>query len=40
MITIVISNELHGKLKGIKTHDRQSFNEVIQTLYDERIDDK
>lgn len=38
MITILVSRELHEKLKGIKTHDRQSFNEVIQKLYDKRVE--
>jgi predicted CopG family antitoxin len=38
MITILISRKLHEKLKEIKLHPRESFNDVIQKLYDERID--
>lgn len=34
--TITISEELKGRLKSMKTHPRQSYEEVITRVLDER----
>lgn len=39
MTSIAVSKKLHEELIGLKLHKNQSFDEVVQTLYDERIED-
>ena len=34
--TITISEELKGRLKSMKTHPRQSYEEVIKKVLEER----
>lgn len=40
MITVAISEELHEELKGIKVHERESYNDVVRRIYDFYISNK